>query len=187
MTDLTPPNTDTDLTPPGAAFEPGLETAILDAPEVVAPGTAQPDPNAQAKADDREGLVQTDALSADDILAIVASASAFGMNEREAEAYMTGLQNDPMIRYGLRMSQLEKTLARLGLTMGGGELPIWLSVSLGLGVLGFGVYQHRSRYGTSEKPVQPDPVQASEVDDGGPAGFDAGGLVDPEPSGQVGG
>jgi hypothetical protein len=185
MSDLTPPNADTDLTPPGAVLEPGLETAIEDAAQVVTPGTTQPDPNSEARADGRETLVQTDALSADDILAIVASASAFGLNDRDAEAYMTGLQNDPMIRYGLRMSQLEKTLARLGLTMGGGELPTWLSVSLGLGVLGFGVYQHRSRYGAST-PAQFNPVQASEVADPEP-GFDAGDLVGGEPSGQVGG
>jgi hypothetical protein len=57
-----------------------------------------------------------------------------------------------MILLLLRMSQLEQTLADMGISLGSGKLPPWLSLSLGLGALGLGIWSHRSRFAPAPPP-----------------------------------
>jgi hypothetical protein len=151
-----PPSTTDILNPPtGANLEPekiSLDEAVDSSAPAIDPSGATP----EQRAAEREALVPTDALTADDIMGIVCAAGSFGLSDEDAKSFEESFMSDRILRTGLRMSQLEKTLAKMGITLGGGELPTWLSVSLGLGVLGYGVYSHRLRF--APKP-EPEPIE----------------------------
>ncbi|MVN89381.1 hypothetical protein GO986_21840 [Deinococcus sp. HMF7620] len=80
------------------------------------------------------------------IIGVVAELSAFGLPAGIADAYKEEYRSNPLVQLGVQMSGLTDALAAYGMTAGGGKMPEWLSVALGVAVLGYGVYTTRSKY-----------------------------------------
>lgn len=124
--DLPPPLPDELAGPP-----PTLSDAALSGP---APAAAA------------EQEVDAPPMSSEQIIGLVAEISAFGLPPAVADAYKEDYKTNPLVHLGVQMSGLADALAAYGLTSGGGKLPEWLSVSIGVAVLGYGVYSTRSKY-----------------------------------------
>jgi hypothetical protein len=143
-----------------------LEDANLELPTLAGAVEAPPAPESKPEPETPE--VKPEAISSEQILMLVAQVSAFGLSPAESRAYIEGLTSDGMILLLLRMSQLEQTLADMGISLGSGKLPPWLSLSLGLGALGLGIWSHRSRFAVAPPPramsaqeetPEPEPVE----------------------------
>lgn len=151
----TPP-TLVDETP--SAGGPSLADAALDsAPETGAPLDAPDAPP----------------MTAEQIIGLVAELSAVGMPPKVATAYKDDFKANPLVNFGVEASGLADALAEYGLTAGGGKLPAWMSVLLGVSVLGYGVYSTRSKY------VQPDEHAPRAAEEAGADGFDIAGVSTP--------
>lgn len=111
-------------------------------------------------------------MTPEQIIGLVAEVSAFGLPPKIAEAYKDDYRNNPMVNLGVQMSGLADALAAYGLTSGGGKLPEWLSVALGISVLGYGVFTTRNKYVSQ--------LEVPRVPEEGPdAGFGAAGVSTP--------
>lgn len=109
-------------------------------------------------------------MSPEQIIGVVAELSAFGMPAGVAAAYKDDFKNNPLVAFGVQASGLAEALAAYGVTAGGGKLPEWLSVTLGIAVLGYGVYSTRSKY------VQPLDHVARAAEEADGAGFAGAGF-----------
>jgi hypothetical protein len=127
-----------------------LEGDVSELPTLSGAVEAPPAPDAKPEPEAPE--VKAEPISSEQILVLVAQISAFGLSPAESRAYIEGLTSDGMILLLLRMSQLEQTLADMGISLGSGKLPQWLSLTLGLGALGLGIWSHRSRFASVPAP-----------------------------------
>ncbi len=114
-------------------------------------------------------------MTPEQIIGVVAEMSAFGLPTGVAEAYKEDYKNNPMIQLGVQMSGLTEALAAYGVTAGGGKLPDWLSVALGVTVLGYGVYTTRNKYA----PFQSVSTSAEQTEENPVDGFSSAGLGTP--------
>ena len=160
--DATPVN----LPPPGPAPE-LPETPPLP-PELSGPTLG--DAVVSGSPDVQEADVQEQPpLSPEQIIGLVAELSAFGLPASVSTAYKDDFKSNPIVNLGVQASGLADALAAYGISAGGGKLPEWLSVLLGVGVLGYGIFSTRSKYG---QPVQFIPTGTEETPGGdfAPAG-----------------
>lgn len=109
-------------------------------------------------------------MTPEQIIGLVAEVSAFGLPQELAQAYKDDFKGNPLVALGVQFSGLADALAAYGLTGAGGKMPEWLSVSLGIAVLGYGVYSTRSKYVPAAVP--------SPAEEGAAGGF-AGAGFDP--------
>ncbi|WP_034383159.1 hypothetical protein [Deinococcus sp. YIM 77859] len=159
------------------SFPPGPPPSVPDAPPLAEELTAPPIPG-PTLADAALGtppapesgapeVPDAPPMSPEQIIGVVAELSAFGLPQGLADAYKDDFKSNPLVAFGVQASGLADALAAYGLTAGGGKLPEWLSVSLGVVVLGWGVYTTRSKY---VKPLEHAARPAEEVAGAGFAG-----------------
>ncbi|MXV18614.1 hypothetical protein [Deinococcus xianganensis] len=143
---------------------PPLPDEVLNGPaptlnDVALPGSSQ----AAAQEDEPDAPPMTP----EQIIGVVAELSAFGLPPELATRYKAEYKSNPLVQLGVQFSGLTDALAAYGMTAGGGKMPEWLSVALGVAVLGYGVYATRSKY--APQPFD-DPAAAAPGADGGFAG-----------------
>ncbi|WP_168734696.1 hypothetical protein [Deinococcus sp. KSM4-11] len=109
-------------------------------------------------------------MTPDQIIGVVAELSAFGLPAGLAEAYKDDFKHNQLVALGVQFSGLADALAAYGVTGAGGKMPEWLSVALGVAVLGYGVYSTRSKY------VESLPTPAPEAATGAAGGFAGAGF-----------
>lgn len=139
--------------PDNLSFPSGPPPSVPEAPPLADELTAPPVPG-PTLADaalgtppaPESGAPDAPPMSPEQIIGVVAELSAFGLPAGLADAYKADFKNNPLVAFGVQASGLADALAAYGLTAGGGKLPEWLSVSLGVVVLGWGVYTTRSKY-----------------------------------------
>lgn len=114
-------------------------------------------------------------MTPEQIIGVVAELSAFGLPAGLADAYKDDFKTNPLVALGVQFSGLADALAAYGVTGAGGKMPEWLSVSLGIAVLGYGVYTTRSKYVPHETQLP----AATEAAPAGDAGFAGAGYGAP--------
>jgi len=92
-------------------------------------------------------------MTNEQIIGLVAQLSAFGLPPELAAAYAADFTSNPLVQLGVQFAGLADALAEYGLTSGSGKLPAWMSVLLGVGVLGYGVYTTRGKYAPHTEPA----------------------------------
>lgn len=89
-------------------------------------------------------------LTNDQIMGLVAEVSSVGLKKDDSDAYKAEFMNNQMIKFGLDAAGLSDALAAYGINAQGGKLPEWLSLLLGVSVLGYGIYSVRGKYVAGE-------------------------------------
>lgn len=119
-------------------------------------------------------------MTPEQIIGLVSELSAFGLPAGLAAAYKEDFKSNSLVQLGVQFSGLAEALAAYGMTGAGGKMPEWLSVALGVAVLGYGVYSTRSKY------VETLPDASRRAEEMGGAGFDPAGYSNPVPSSDFG-
>ncbi|MCD0174748.1 hypothetical protein IHN32_02110 [Deinococcus sp. 14RED07] len=167
-------------TAPQDLMPPGPPPPMPDAPPPLAPEVAGPTPtlsdvalSGPAKPTETETEPDAPPMTPEQIIGVVAEFSAFGLPGGLADAYKDDFKSNPIVQLGVQMSGLTNALAAYGMTAGGGKMPEWLSVALGVAVLGYGIQTTRSKYVPHQ--LQGDPAgEAAEAAGGGFAGAGLG-------------
>lgn len=167
-------------TAPQDLMPPGPPPAMPDTPPPLAPEVAGPAPtlsdvalSGPAKPTEAEMEPDAPPMTPEQIIGVVAELSAFGLPGGLADAYKDDFKSNPIVQLGVQMSGLTDALAAYGMTAGGGKMPEWLSVALGVAVLGYGIHTTRSKYVPHQ--LQGDPAgEAAEAAGGGFAGAGLG-------------
>ena len=84
-------------------------------------------------------------MSPEMLIGAVAQISSIGLGGATRQLYVAEFQNNPVVQLGVEMSQITETLAEMGFGAGGGKMPSWLSLALGLGALSAGVVMTRGK------------------------------------------
>lgn len=165
------PDTTVTLPPPGPL--PELPDTPPLAPELTGPTLSDAALSGAPASPAVQEEPEAPPMTPEQIIGLVAEVSAFGLPAGISQAYKDDFKENPIVNLGVHASGLAEALAAYGVTAGGGKLPEWLSVLLGVGVLGYGIYATRSKY---VQPVQPFPAAAEET----PAGdFGVAGVSTP--------
>ncbi|WP_172418079.1 hypothetical protein [Deinococcus indicus] len=167
-------------TAPQDLMPPGPPPPMPDAPPPLAPEVTGPVPtlsdvalSGPAKPTEAETEPDAPPMTPEQIIGVVAEFSAFGLPGGLADAYKNDFKSNPIVQLGVQMSGLTNALAAYGMTAGGGKMPEWLSVALGVAVLGYGIQTTRSKYVPHQ--LQGDPAgEAAEAAAGGFAGAGLG-------------
>lgn len=88
----------------------------------------------------------------DDLIGLVAELSSLDLPADLREAYQEDFKNQQMVQFGVRLSGVSEALAKYGIGSGGGALPDWAKVLVGVGALAFGVATCRRKYAPIDVP-----------------------------------
>ncbi|GEM45316.1 hypothetical protein [Deinococcus cellulosilyticus] len=139
-------------TPPGPPTppDPTLPQSLADA---ALQGTSDPQHEEQEEPYVEEAVP----FSPDDLIGLVGELSSIDLPADQRQAYMAELAASPIVKMGVHMSGITDALAKYGIGAGGGALPDWAKVLIGVGALGYGVATLRRKYAPQDKDSIGDP------------------------------